>query len=104
MASKKNKGGRKGRKTIGIATALAGINSIVQMLEPIVTAGFIQAARAGDWAGAIAALRTGGKEAIKASNLIEAFGPVVGISVVKTLARRLHVPNRNVAGLGFSVL
>lgn len=87
------------KKSFNIASAAVNANAVLQMVEPFVSAGVIQAIQSKDWPGMIAAIRAGGKEATSAANLLEAAGPVIGYRILKKVASRIGVSSPRIAGI-----
>jgi hypothetical protein len=84
MAKKKGRAGRgkKGFNGWGVASRIADVNTAVQLGEPIVRQA-LPALQAGDIPGALNGAKAGAKEAVSVRNLIEAFGPKVGVTAAK---------------------
>lgn len=88
----RKRSGSRRSKTINIAKTAVGLNAVVQMVEPFITAGALQALAAKDPGAFIAAIKAGSKEAISVANLLEAAGPAVVLAVGRKVASMVGAP------------
>lgn len=97
--AKKKKSSKKRMPKVNIAMGLAGLNAAFQYIEPFITAGAVEAARAGDWNGFVRSLRTGSKESGSLQNHLQALGPLAGAALMRHVLRRMNVRSPTVLGV-----